>query len=167
MAHCVSETCRKEIRDDWSFCPFCGVDNRPPEHRPHVDYCKHYFYDPAGYCIYCGAGCGGKASIAEWSLRVKLGALCVFVGILGLFGVFLIWAIHTKGGGPGYDWVRSWYDQPRYHSLRSGGGYYSTAGSDDLTNGGIVSMILTFFGVSLIAPKQFTSTYRNRDWFNN
>ncbi len=54
MVHCVSESCRKEIEETWSFCPFCGTDNRPPEERPTIGACAHQFIPPNKFCLRCG-----------------------------------------------------------------------------------------------------------------
>jgi hypothetical protein len=42
------------VQDGWQFCPYCGVDNRPPESRSAVPAHQHDF--TKGYhCIYCGS----------------------------------------------------------------------------------------------------------------
>ncbi|MFI5385729.1 MAG: hypothetical protein ACHQ50_06370 [Fimbriimonadales bacterium] len=54
MANCIS--CHRQIEDSFAFCPNCGADNRPPEHRQAISYCPHQFVPGGVCCILCGAG---------------------------------------------------------------------------------------------------------------
>lgn len=55
MVRCISPSCRKEIDEQFYFCPFCGTDNRAPENR--FEPADHQHQYPAArsyYCIWCG-----------------------------------------------------------------------------------------------------------------
>ena len=54
MVRCVSGDCHQEIAPGWSFCPYCGADNREPEHRPPVTNCNHEFLASRRFCVHCG-----------------------------------------------------------------------------------------------------------------
>jgi len=68
MVHCVSEDCRQELDEKWSFCPYCGTDNRPPEDRTGVDDCVHEFFDSRGFCVLCGEAFS-KSRSNDWGRR--------------------------------------------------------------------------------------------------
>src|ERR1051325_2087830 len=53
MANCIE--CRQPIQDDLAFCPVCGADNRPPEHREPVISCMHWLMPGKPCCVLCGA----------------------------------------------------------------------------------------------------------------
>lgn len=53
MPHCVNLSCRLDLKDEWVFCPKCGVDNRPPEERRKVDVCDHQI-ETGEFCVLCG-----------------------------------------------------------------------------------------------------------------
>jgi len=55
MTTCLSSSCRQIIEDDYSFCPYCGTDNRPPTHRMPVGHHTHLYPEGSKYCVSCGA----------------------------------------------------------------------------------------------------------------
>lgn len=53
-ARCVNLGCAQEVKDGWSFCTFCGTDNRPPAARRSISGCGHQI-ETGEFCVLCGA----------------------------------------------------------------------------------------------------------------
>jgi hypothetical protein len=165
MVHCVSDTCRQEIEEAYSFCPFCGTDNRPPEMRPPVKGCYHRFLNASGYCILCGAKYGSESPWSGRPLQIRLGLLGVGFGCLLFLSAFLIWEIHSKGSGPGYDWIHSWYDVAVQRRGKYGNTYTELRGSETIGWMVVVGMVSTMFGLGGLFPgmgRRGWNTYN--DW---
>jgi len=54
MSVCTNPNCRRGVDPRWSFCPMCGIDNRPPIARRPIQLCRHLFFQGAGFCPICG-----------------------------------------------------------------------------------------------------------------
>lgn len=163
MVHCVSDTCREELDQKWNFCPFCGMDNRPPEYRPRIRNCRHEFVKVDGYCIDCGRRSGENYEAASRSLQVKLGLTGIVLGVLTLVATFLIYQIHAQGHGPGYDWIRTWYDQTYLAHGKYGNTYVRQRGADTLTWMGLIGFLLTFGGIATFFPDTWNYGRRRYD----
>ncbi len=90
MVSCVSSTCRQVIEDEYSFCPFCGTDNRPPTHRMPVGHHTHIYPEGAKYCVSCGALDELRiirAIDAERGKKLTLIGSSILAAALLLFGV--------------------------------------------------------------------------------
>ena len=152
MVHCVSASCRQEISESWSFCPYCGIDNRAPEARSPIRNCGHVFSPTSSFCIYCGAGREGQFSRSQWSIQILLCVLAIFAGILSFTAAFLIWWIHGHPTTSGYEWVHSWYDQTYVRYGRYGSSYPRQRGVEDLQMMVMAGVVFTIGGLSLLFP---------------
>jgi hypothetical protein len=153
MVHCISDTCREELDQKWNFCPFCGVDNRPPEYRPKIKNCRHEYVKADGFCVDCGRkyGSGSGPDLNVWQTR--LGLLAASLGSVLLVAAFLIWRVHLQGHGPGYDWIRSWFDDTYQARGRHGYTYMRQRGADVLSWMSAIGFVLIFGGLSAMFPK--------------
>jgi len=107
MEKCRSKRCNLDVHVGWSFCPACGHDNRPKSFRPPIIGCPHRFAEPDRYCVICGDDFESANLEAK---RTRIG-----VKILTLGGAFFgasatIKGIAFSGGGFGYEWINSWYE---------------------------------------------------------
>jgi len=152
MVHCVSETCRQEIDEAFSFCPFCGTDNRPPEMRLPVRGCRHRYVSSSGYCILCGAKYGAESPWSGRPLQIRLGILGVAFGFSLFVATFLLWEIHNKGTGPGYDWIHSWYDQTVVRTGKRGNTYTELRGDEVISWMVILGVVTSFLGMGGLFP---------------
>ena len=96
--------CRRAVDASWSFCPFCGADNRDPAlHQGPVGAHSHDFRF-AAHCVLCGATGGAQPvlqgkkaamwNLPPWWVRLIIGLL---IALWGLWGLHLgIEAIMTK-----------------------------------------------------------------------
>ncbi len=66
VVRCVLQDCRKELEESWNFCPRCGTDNRPPEHRPPIGTCVHEYINGKGFCVLCGQAFP-KPKVMPWA----------------------------------------------------------------------------------------------------
>jgi hypothetical protein len=155
MVHCVSDTCREQLDQKWNFCPFCGTDNRPPEYRPKIKNCRHEYVSATGYCVDCGHKYGADygASLAVW--QVRGGILLMALGALLIVAAFLIGQIHSQGHGPGYEWIRSWFDQPYLTRGKYGTTYTTYLGREVLTWMFLGSAFLILIGAGMLKPDLF------------
>jgi hypothetical protein len=151
MVHCVSPSCREELDQKWNFCPFCGTDNRPPEYRPKIRNCRHEFIKAEGYCVDCGRKYGiAGAGMPVGPLRFRLGLASIAVGLVTFAAAFLIFKVHMQGHGPGYDWIKSWYDESYVARGKYGAGYMRQRGNDVLTYMWLAGFIFLFGGMTLL-----------------
>ncbi|MDR3690389.1 MAG: hypothetical protein P4L46_13490 [Fimbriimonas sp.] len=143
MVHCVSETCRREIDEDWDFCAYCGADNRAPEKRYRVRYCIHRYPDNQHFCIFCGGRYGDRYwEVPAWQRRI--GFLAIAGGALLWLAALVIWLVHTKGQGALFQWVNSWYDATHTEYSRYSGPHQVANGRSiigDLFLGGIFGFL--------------------------
>jgi hypothetical protein len=162
MVHCISDTCREQIDEGWSFCPFCGTDNRPPEYHPHIKDCRHQFVGSKGYCVLCGAKYKGFAMYSGKG-QIKFGIVLIGLGCSLFLIAFVIWSIHNKGSGPGYEWISSWYDQTYLARSKGGNTYVQQRGFNILTWMILIGMLLVFAGGAMLSPKNKGNQSFN-DW---
>ena len=163
MVHCVSETCKEELDQKWNFCPYCGTDNRPPEYRPRARNCRHDFVIVTGYCVDCGAKFGGSPSRSFGAWRIRLGVSGIVAGVVFLVGAYLIWRVHSQGHGPGYEWIRTWYDETYTRMGKYGNPVTRYRGVDVISWLSLIGLALIFIGIRIISPRRY---YRSRldDW---
>jgi hypothetical protein len=101
MVHCVG--CHGMIDPNYSFCPMCGVDNRPPDRRPQVPKHDHVFTNPTtGRCILCGAKhVADRVNINRPTVLIGLGVLILGV-LIAIDTIVTVQAVRT---GSNLDWV--------------------------------------------------------------
>ena len=89
MAFCISDACKREIDENWSFCPYCGEDNRSPDQKAPIGEHGHTYITNEFYCLICGH-VRGAAGTTLRNQRV----VGTITGILGLalfaLSIFLI-----------------------------------------------------------------------------
>jgi hypothetical protein len=132
---CVSETCDYEIDPNWDFCPYCGVDNRPPSRRSEpIPRHSHRFLHRSGCCLICGEPIDEPYYFRRrWRMRIATALLIISVASLLI-------AINIGLAGAGMpaiakEYVKSWYDQPtRHFGRRTFRPRYSTLGRDLVTD---------------------------------
>lgn len=65
MVRCSRLGCGLTVDEGWTFCPYCGQDNRPPKTRSSVPNCAHEYVD-GPYCFRCGAyGLSNSSDLGE------------------------------------------------------------------------------------------------------
>ncbi len=95
MANCVG--CHRQIQDDLAFCPICGEDNRPPEHRQPVMVCNHHFMPGMPCCVLCGAAYDEPAGSTPVT-RHRAVVRWILVGAsLVVVLAYILTAGHTNG----------------------------------------------------------------------
>ncbi len=110
MAKCVAKACKRQLQAGWSFCPYCGTDNRPPTFRPVLVACPHRFIKGEGFCFRCGDCRDGRPTAAQREKQASIGRTCLLLGILLIVAAVAVVQIRTNAL-PGSVWIRSWYDQ--------------------------------------------------------
>lgn len=71
MKTCVNPQCRRQLENDWTFCPACGFDTRPPMNRATVIGCSHRVLPQNTFCVDCGAQ-AGSASVPLQASSVQV-----------------------------------------------------------------------------------------------
>jgi hypothetical protein len=110
MAECVSKRCKQKIEEGWSFCAFCGSDNRPETFRPGILACPHLFFQTEGFCIRCGECRDGRPTAAQRAVQASIGRTLLFFGILVAGLSFAAYQIHLNHW-PGNEFIMPWYDE--------------------------------------------------------
>jgi hypothetical protein len=121
MVKCVNPVCRKQIDEQFYFCPYCGTDNRAPENRTELADHKHQ-YPGAGpyFCVWCGDQAGQvhlvRKSLRKPLLLIGLSVVCAYVLLLGAvaFATYSPSKPHLFGFG---EWSRT---EIQTHSSRYG-----------------------------------------------
>jgi len=88
MVRCINPSCRKEISEQFSFCPHCGTDNRAPEQRFQPPVHKHQYHGVSDFCVVCGRERGTAETTQRrpnwksfWAMVAAIVALtCITVG---------------------------------------------------------------------------------------
>lgn len=130
MARCISPYCRKDIDEQFYFCPYCGKDNRAPEKRFEPADHQHQ-YPAAGsyYCVWCGDQ-RGKTYLVARPWRKPLLAACVVLGS-AYFGFLCLTSFATfSRSKPGLFGYGEYCRQQVQVSGRHGRHYSSTAGEE-------------------------------------
>lgn len=107
MEKCIAKRCDQGFEVGWSFCPSCGKDNRPAKFRPPIVGCIHQFRGAESFCVICGAW---RHDVRVEMANVRFGRFLSLLGLSFIAASFAIKGTAFSGGGFGYDWLNSWYD---------------------------------------------------------
>jgi len=81
VVRCINSNCRKEIDEQFYYCPYCGTDNRAPENRfEPADHQHQYPAAGAYFCVWCGDQ-RGKTYLVARPWRKPLLAACISLGL--------------------------------------------------------------------------------------
>ena len=113
MLKCASPFCDAPLEPGWSFCPYCGTDNRPPDPEAEPRHHAHRFDVWKGGCSVCGAAKGDELDERAWEARIGRRLIwlgCVLAGLGGL--IYGVHALHP--GGVALPFM-AWYEHKVVH----------------------------------------------------
>jgi hypothetical protein len=109
MAQCSDKRCKSKVEAGWSFCPYCGTDNRPATWRPPILACPHSFVGSEGFCIRCGECRDGHPTAAQRAVQAVIGRSFFILGFVAIAAAVAVVQIRDHGY-QGSAWIKTWYD---------------------------------------------------------